>query len=457
MTATEFTKIISTYENSLSLDKRKADGIFYTDLFLAEKIICDLAIPSDAIVLDPCCGTGSFNFAAIKHGVRNVYGIDYDQDAIDMCVSNIPTGVFVRANSIEADSNPLLSKLTIFEKADYVIGNPPYAKWKPSTNLPPSFNNKVVSSGNNLFIAGLLRAMDFAKEDGIISYIIPKNFLHVAKYSKLRKEILSTKTIISIIDIGAYFKNVRGEQVVFTIKNKPSVDNMISIKKMKDGSFVKCIDIIQSFYKDEIILFNDETDFQIYNKLNSYTKLADVCTGYIGRGRSKNINSIVGKEIRKFGFKKTETPLSGNQIFIQNIYSAEAGIIAAFGGDLEASQTVSILTDGDEKMCRFILGILHSRLCNFFLYRYCYNYSKLTMHADAEYIKKIPLPKIYEKLLDQIMHFVVLLEQENYMSQKWFSHLKMLDKFIYEAFSLTEIEREYIEKEMKFIQSRKWS
>ena len=61
--------------------------------------------------------------------------------------------------------------------------------------------------------------------------------------------------------------------------------------------------------------------------------------------------------------------MKGNKVFIQNIYSAEAGIIAAFGGDMEATQTVTVFTDGDEKMCRYILVILHSLLCKLFLYK----------------------------------------------------------------------------------------
>jgi len=142
MTATEFTQVTSRYEKSLALPKRKAAGVFYTDLSLAEKIIEELAIPSDAIALDPCCGTGSFNYALAKYGVRNIYGVDIDKDAIDLCMSNIPIGTFVRANSIEVDSHVLLSKLSLSDKVDYVIGNPPYAKWSPSKFVSPSFKQK---------------------------------------------------------------------------------------------------------------------------------------------------------------------------------------------------------------------------------------------------------------------------------------------------------------------------
>ncbi len=295
------------------------------------------------------------------------------------------------------------------------------------------------------------------KPNGIISYIIPKNFLHVSSYTKLRKEILKQKTIISIVDIGAYFKDVRGEQIVFTIQNSLPEDNKILIKKLIKNQFVTQTQVSQKYFTNEIILFNSNEDVSIYNKLNStYQKLSDICLGYIGRGKSKNLNAVVGKEIRKFGFKNTISDLDGNQIFIQNIYSTESGIIAAFGGNLSASETVTILTDGNKEMCKFILGVLHSRLCNFYLYHYCYNYSRLTMHTDAKYLKKIPLPDMDSPLFDEIVILVEKIELDEYLSKSWFDNVELLNELIYKIYKIEKIESQFIDKEMKLVQSNKW-
>ena len=150
--------------------------------------------------------------------------------------------------------------------------------------------------------------------------------------------------------------------------------------------------------------------------------------------------------------------MKGNKVFIQNIYSAESGIIATFGGDLEASQTVTVFTDGDEKMCRYLLGILHSRLCNLFLYKYCYNYSKLTMHTDAKYLKKIPLPSQKQQAVyfDSILSLVTMLENNDYMSRAWFDCLEKLNQIIYKAYNITKEESEYVDAEIKRIQSKRW-
>ena len=133
-------------------------------------------------------------------------------------------------------------------------------------------------------------------------------------------------------------------------------------------------------------------------------------------------------------------------------------MIAAFGGDLDASQTVTVFTDGDPKMCHYILGILHSRLCNLFLYKYCYNYSKLTMHTDAKYIKKIPLPRreLQDQYFEQILKLVHDLESDDYMNQTWFNNLERLNQTVYAAYSITKNESDFIDSEMKRIQSKRW-
>ncbi len=452
----------NVYESSLDAEFKKDNGVFYTDLSLAEKMLLELKLDKSAVILDPCCGAGVFVYAAIKHGYEKVYGIDQDDNAINFCNNNIHGATFTSNDSIGKDAGTTLSLLNLDGKPDLIIGNPPYVPLTSDIILESDylFRRRVSDSGNNLFIAALMRALDIVKQDGIVSYIIPKNFLHVHSYSLFRRELLKEKSIVSIVDLGAYFKHVRGEQIVLTIKNaKADKNHKIKMKKYSSNRFVTMTSIPQSFYNDTILIFNCSEDFSIYKKLStSYKTLNDVCNGYVGRGKSTSESAIVGKDIRKFGYKDHKLPTEGNTLFIQNIYSAEAGIIAAFGGNLEASQTVTVFTDGDPKMCHYILGILHSRLCNLFLYKYCYNYSKLTMHTDAKYLKKIPLPsrKLQDQYFEQILELVNRLESDDYMSQAWFNRLEQLNQIIYSAYNITKKESDFIDSEMKKIQSKRW-
>lgn len=458
----EYIKESNLFENSLNEDFKKDNGIYYTDVKLSSMIIDDLKIPPSQTVLDPCCGVGSFLFSAYKKGYKNLFGIDNDLKTVKLAKKLISGINIKKYDSIANDAKDILKAVGLKDKVGYTVGNPPYCPMDRNITIDTKdyhFLRKVKDSGSNLFIAALYKAFELTKDNGIISYIIPKNFLHVSSYSKLRKDILHNKSIISIIDLGAYFSNVRGEQIIITIRNHYCNNNIIKLKKLENSHFVDCCQVRQDFYTDEILLFKNETEYSIYCKLeNTYEKFGDLCTGYVGRGRSSSKEAITGKEIRKFGFRHHKVPQKGNRVFIQNIYSAESGIIASFAGkDYEASQTVTVFTDGDERMCRYILGILHSRLCNFYLLKFCFNSSKLTMHADAKYLKKIPLVRVYNNFFDQLVNLVKAIEKTEYMSDMWFEMLESLNSLVYNIYGISEEEVRFIDSEITSLQSSRWN
>ena len=460
MELNKYNLISKNYEKSLDLEYKKKKGIFYTDIELADKIIDFLNLPKDSIILDPCCGTGNFLVAAKNQGYQKIYGADIDKQAISISKKNIDLAKLENIDTLANGADYILNKFKLTESVDVIIGNPPYVPISKDIIIDTSdylFLRDVKESGSNLFIAALYRAFDLAKENGIISYVIPKNFLHISSYKILRKMILNKKQIVSIVDIGKKFKNVRGEQIIITLRNKFVKDNNISIYEYKNNEIIKKLEVPQNFYKDEILLFGNEEDFSIFKKLEgAYQKFSDICTGYVGRGRSKSDTAITGKDIRKFSFKNVEVPKKGNKVFIQNIYSAEAGIIASFAGELEAAETVTVFTDGDEKMCRYILGFLHSRLCNYYLLKFCFNNSKLTMHTDAKYLKKLPLVKDSKTFL-KVISIVKSLEKIDYMSEEWFEMLESLNNLIYKIYDIDENEKNYIDFQMKSIQSKRWT
>lgn len=462
ITIDEYANKSSAFENSLDDNYKKNNGIFYTDVQLSRLIISYLKINDDKSVFDPCCGTGSFLYAALEHGCQNVYGADLDANAVKLCKSVTGlTSTVKKIDTLGQSGKDVLRAIGLREQADYIVGNPPYCPIEKDIVIYTSdylFQRNVRDAGNNLFIAALYRSFELAKQDGVISYIIPKNFLHVRSYSLLRKFILHEKTIISIIDIGAYFPSVRGEQIIITMKNSRIRNNSIKLLKLVDNSFQEMCTVEQKFYSDEILLFKSMEEYTIYCKLEeTYMKFSDICTGYVGRGKSQSADAVTGKDIRKFGFKNRPVPEKGNWVFIQNIYSAESGIIASFAGsELQAKQTVTVFTDGDEKMCRYMVGILHSRLCNFYLLKFCYNSSKLTMHTDAKYLHKLPLKKDDNALFDQLVNLVKALENREYMSEIWFEMLEELNKLVYKIYGISDSESKYIDEEMVALQSKRW-
>ncbi|MGT2666798.1 HsdM family class I SAM-dependent methyltransferase [Streptococcus rifensis] len=460
----EFSKKSDSFEKNLDNGYKKRQGVFYTDVNLSYKLIEFLNLDKTKKFYEPNCGSGSFVYAAKRYGFEEIYAADIDKNMVSLSrkLTGLKASQIKTIDTIGNHTDEILKKFKVKEKFDYIIGNPPYVpinQESPINSEDYFFLRNVKDSGNNLFIASLYKALEIVKTKGLISFIIPKNFLHVASYSLLRKKLLRENTIHSIIDLGKCFKGVRGEQIVFSvIKSSPKTNNRIKFCRLEDDNEIVLLsEIEQNVYSNEILFFDSNESFELYKKLNkSYQSFGDIYSGYVGRGRSKEEDAISGKEIRKFGFKSRRSPQKGNQLFIQNIYSAEAGIIAAFAGDLQASETVTVITDGDEKMCRYILGILHTRLCNYYLVKFCFNNSKLTMHTDAKYLKKIPLVR-EKKTFNQVVNIVKQLEKVEYMSDVWFDFLEDLNSLVYKIYNISNAEASYINGEMKKIQSEKWN
>lgn len=452
-----FSSLSNEYELSLNDEFKKSNGIFYTDLELAENMVEFLKIPQDYSIIDPCCGTGSFIYTLRKKGYGNIVGCDFDGNTVEKCKELTKSENIFKIDTIGNDGGKILNEIKK-QQFDYVIGNPPYVPISTNVGIESSeeFKNKVATSGNNLFIASLYRAFEISKSRGCISLIVPKNLLHVSSYKKIREILLREKNIVSIVELGIHFKTVRGEQIILTIQNYHTEDNKIKFYSYNKGKIKFLSEIPQNYYKNEIIVFTSNSEVPLYNKLlNSYEKLEDVCTKNICRGRDKTSDAVRGKQIRKFGFKDREVPANGNQIFIQNIFSAEAGITASFAGNLKAKETVTILTLKDTDYSKYILGLLNSRVCNYFLIKFLFNNSRLTIHTDAKYLNQIPIVK-ETKYYGEMVNLVNRIEKEKYMENNWFELNEELNKLVYKIYKINAKDAKYIEKQMKKISSIKW-
>lgn len=446
-----------TYEKSLDGDFKKNNGIFYTDTELADSIVDFLDIPKKSSILDPCCGTGSFIYTLQSKGYEKVYGCDFDAKTVKKCRELTESKKIRKMDTIGQDGDTVLKKMR-HSQFDYIIGNPPYAPLGKNVSIDATadFVSTVKSAGSNLFVAAVYRAFELAKDDGIISLIIPKNLLHISSYKKIRKVLLKEKKIISIIELGIHFKTVRGEQVVLTMKNSYEENNKIKFYSYNHGKISFMSEVSQDYYDDEIIVFTDNEEVPIYDKLKeSYEQLGDVCTDTIKRGRDKSENAIRGKQIRKFGFKDQDVPDDGNQIFIQNIFSAEAGITASFGGNLKPSETVTTIKLKNTKMCKYVLGLLHSRVCNYFLIKFGFNNSRLTIHTDAKYLNGIPIV-IDDEAFEKVVDIVNKMETVEYMDDEWYKLNEQLNDIVYNIYELNVNDKNYIEKEMRKISASKW-
>lgn len=447
----------SLFENQIPVDCKKNNGIFYTDIKLASAIIDFLEIPISSSVIDPCCGTGAFIYTLKKFGIANIYGIELDNATAELCKKITGIETIFNLDSIGPDGGKTLKRINS-EPFDYIVGNPPYVPLTNDIRLNSDFkfSSLVASSGKNLFIGAIYRAFELCKNNGTVSLIVPKNLLHIPSYSKIREYLLHKTTIVSIIELGIHFKAVRGEQIVLTCKNSiPKPNHTIQFYEYSNGVINYLSKFKQSCYDNEIIVFTSNDEPEIYFKLKKLRPLlADVCIEPIKRGRTKG-NVVRGKNIRKFGIKEVNLKEYGGLIFVQNIFSAESGIIASYGSDLSAGETITVINVSNSIFAKYILGLLHSRLINYYLIRFVFNNSRLTIHTDAKYLNNLPI--ISDTMyFNEVLWLVEKLENIEYMSQEWLELYENLNDLVFKIYDISDIDKKYINTEMSKIYSSKW-
>lgn len=302
---------IAEYANS----KREQNSAYYTNKFIITEIMKELPDSSaDKLeIIEPSVGVGNFIPLLIKkyENVKevNIDVVDIDEDNIEILKLllqkiNIPTNIII--NYINED----FLLYNVNKKYDICIGNPPFTKLKSNDKILKIYlENNVNKDSSNLVSFFWEKCM---KISNFVALVSPKSILNVPEY-KITREILNTKRINTIIDIGELgFKGVLVETVCIMVDTTSKPHNT----KIKSLTLNYEIQQNQKYFTDEkfpywIIYRNNDfdkvakgmifgifdvfRDRQITNKNIKYNKDKQTDIQVI---KSRNIDDL-GKNILK--------------------------------------------------------------------------------------------------------------------------------------------------------------
>ena len=435
------------FESVMTRAERKKHGQFFTHHQLVDHIIANLPITPTSTVLDPSCGAGAFlSVVNAKVGSPAVYGVDISAKALAMCRLNL--AVQSDGEQISIENLAHADFINDFQLSDFpevgaaggydvVVGNPPFMNLKKGVDFDPAdpIYAPVISgvvNSSSLFIA---KSLSLLKDDGWLGLVLPKNILRVNSFSALRAHLLDTCTISQIFDLGHYFKDVRGDQIILIAK-KHSLDqpgqreHMAKVSILKSGQdFARpySYHLPQAelaghgantfpIYYDEAIHPLAQKLEQIPETLGDYS--ADIFRGLPLGGNHQTVSDIPSKDslrllrgncLGRFSIRN-ELALSPSakvvvagekftrqefeRIVLQNIVSREGGLTACIApADCYSLDTVTNVVLGDPSLNRYMVGVLNSRVANFYTLMITFLHSNFTMHADRPYIAQIPIAK----------------------------------------------------------------
>jgi len=498
--------VAQQYEKNIPKPERKKYGQFYTPEEIVEYIIENSQITKDSKILDPSCGCGSFLVGVANKlkkldgssSSKNIYGVDINPEAVTISKkilyekfgrkinldNNIIFGNTITKNkkidSRAIDLHQKFKAVLANGGFDVILGNPPYVTLKrdefdSSESLYPKITNGVVNCATLMIGRGL----ELLKDGGILGFLLPKSVIRVDSYSKLRKFLLENTQIKTIFDLGSMFKDVRGEQIILIIKKQKPLNNKIAIKNFTDKKLSLFSQPGFSISQKEFI----GTDiFPVYDSLDQYRlikkiddenkKLSEFASIFRGLGIGANSDNVKddfsdgfekvfrGDSIKKFGIKyplyiKSDiaknlsdskyNKLKQPKVIVQNIFSRESGIVATI--DKEAALTLDTVTNiipKNKEDLHYILGVLNSKLANFYLIFAIYYKSLLTMHTDSTYLGRIPFRYVNGQRKKRVIELVKK-QLKNYNKKDE----TKLDNLIYSFYGLQEEDIGLIENSLK--------
>lgn len=361
---------------------------------------------------------------------------------------------------------------------DIVIGNPPYgAKITPTERDTYKKIYKISSSNTAQFF--IINSQPLLKPNGVNSFIVPKSLTYVNSWKDVRN--FMQDSLCLLVDCSTAFDGVDLEAVVY-LRNKgvkfggyksesfENKDDLIEIQK----EFAKLFDIFVMGIKEK------ELNLGIKIKQNSPLSIFDC--GESARGGmfqnkiSKNESDLMvlgGKEIQQYFVKSKpkgyvsknlnllpNAEIYQNSVLVQRIISPKHNAEAtAIRGTIikNDTQKYRIVDTIWQIVCNadisnsFILGLLHSKLMNWYCFKFVFAKAKLSFQFSNESIARMPIPQINssnQNLVDEISRLVeTILEVKRENSNTDTSNLEgEIDILVYKLYNLTENEIEIVER-----------
>lgn len=133
-------------------------------------------------------------------------------------------------------------------KYQLIIGNPPY--FVIPKNIVPKFYLDYFDGRPNIFILFIIKSLKLLDHNGILSFILPKNFTNSQYYNKTRKFIVDNFKILFVHNCHDNYLDTKQDTIILCIKNiKPdnnldyslSINNNIIIGSNNDINYIKLL------------------------------------------------------------------------------------------------------------------------------------------------------------------------------------------------------------------------
>ena len=193
----DYSQISKDLTTSLTTTVKKQNGIYFTppscvhkNIKILEKILA-LDPTSTLRVLEPSCGSCEY-VTALNTSFPELFitGIE-NNETIYQSIQKLNN------DKITLKNIDYLNQFDESEKFDLIIGNPPYFVMKRKEVDKKYYN--YFDGRPNIFVLFIIKSLNTLKDEGILSFILPRSFLNCLYYDKTRKHIRDHCEILMIM------------------------------------------------------------------------------------------------------------------------------------------------------------------------------------------------------------------------------------------------------------------
>lgn len=244
---TKYSDLSYSLTKMLSKDEKKEHGIYFTPPDTVQRTLSAL-VPfcSDVkTVLEPSCGSGEYVRALVDaYPSAKIDAVEFNKRIYDG-VKTLSSDHVTITHSDFLAYKPSTSY-------DLIIGNPPYAVLKKSDvkkEYHPYFDGRP-----NIFVLFILKSLEHLSDKGILSFILPKNFMNCLYYDKTRKYISSSFQILHIEERTDAYIETKQETILFIIQKSKSPKNDAYVLKRSGYTIFGDVRTLATLYKDSTTL-----------------------------------------------------------------------------------------------------------------------------------------------------------------------------------------------------------
>ena len=245
----EYSLLSKELTRKLSKEDKKNNGIYFTppSCVFNNLTILEPHLKKIKNVLEPSCGSCEYITALNKlFPTLAITGIEYNE-TIYQSILNIGNDKIKLINADYLNYEPN-------ETYDLIIGNPPYFvinKKDVDRKYHVYFEGRP-----SIFILFIIKSIKLLSDFGILSFVLPKNFLNCLYYDKTRKYISKNLQVLDIIYCnGDKYIETQQDTIILIIQKNLVCDNANFILEV-----------------DKYTIFANKENVEKINKLNEHSK-----------------------------------------------------------------------------------------------------------------------------------------------------------------------------------------